>query len=57
MPAFVVGFCEEMSPEPMYDYRAGVEATVRAYGGRFRSIVMRYRWEYSRASGRLTSAP
>ena len=45
MPAFVVGFCEEMSPEPMYDYRAGVEATVKAYGGRFRSIVMRYRWE------------
>ena len=45
MPAFVVGLCEEMAPEPMYAYRAGVEATVAAFGGRYRAIVQRYQWE------------
>jgi uncharacterized protein (DUF1330 family) len=44
MPAFVIGFPEELSPEPMVAYREGVEATMAAFGGRYRAML-RNRWE------------
>ena len=44
MPAFIVGFAEEMAPEPMIAYREGMEATLAPYGGRYRTTI-RHRWE------------
>jgi uncharacterized protein (DUF1330 family) len=44
MTAYIIGFPEVLSPEPMIAYREGIEATLTPYGGRYRAML-RNRWE------------